>query len=83
MLLGRYLTHMDMVENVTEYSEMLQLRNWLLLPLTNNDNVTFKTAVTVRFHRRVHGIKHTYLAPCIHGLFITKTQFRLSTTFNI
>ncbi len=50
MLLVRYLTHMDMVENVTEYSEMLQLHNWLLLPLTNNDNVTFKTAVTVRYH---------------------------------
>jgi hypothetical protein len=29
---------------------------------------------------RVHGIKRTYLAPRIHGLFITKTQFRLSTT---
>jgi hypothetical protein len=32
---------------------------------------------------RVHGIKRMYLAPRIHGLFITETQFRLSTTFNI
>ncbi len=28
---------------------------------------------------RVHGIKRTYLAPRIHGLFITQTQFRLLT----
>ncbi len=32
---------------------------------------------------RVHGIKRMYLAPCIHGLFITYAQFRLLTTFNI
>jgi hypothetical protein len=30
---------------------------------------------------RVHEIKRMYLAPRTHGLFITKTQFRLLTTF--
>ncbi len=33
--------------------------------------------------RRVHGIKCMHLASCTHGLFITQTQFRLLTTFNI
>jgi hypothetical protein len=30
---------------------------------------------------RVHEIKHTYLASRIHGLFITLTQFFISTTY--
>jgi hypothetical protein len=65
-------------------AQSLMDKGWLRdsLYAVNDDAVTTYSNCLLP-HRRVHKIKHTYLASRTHGLFITETQSFISTIYTL